>query len=264
MARTKHFGGGGGRGGSSYRGGQFQHRNNPLRTSILYLGFDRRGAGGNNRGNGRNGSSYSNNNDSNPRPSRFSNKRSRSRSPVRQSRFDNDSNDNKRPRTDHSRSSHVSLNSIHFLFDRHLNFRMNRLDIPILHQQMVMVCILNDHSTNLNLMECQHHLRRRPLQVIPIVDSIIKRAHIHRLIKCMVNHLNNHHFHPVHHHPRKILCFVLLIQLFYNETQRTFTSFSSLNTPRLFSFLIGSLFLSFSFILYHTSIACCFSCSFAF
>lgn len=154
MARTKHFGGGGGgRGRGGYRGGQFQHRENPRGISLSNLGFDRRGAGGNNHGSDRNGSSYGHSNNTNPRPSRFSNKRSRSRSPVRQSRFDNDSNDYKRPRTDHSRSSQVSQASVHFLFIRSFHFRMNLLGIPILHHPMEMVCILNDHNTNLNLME---------------------------------------------------------------------------------------------------------------
>jgi superfamily II DNA/RNA helicase len=84
MSRSKYFGGGGGRGGNSYRGG-----------------FDRRGGGNSNRS----GNSYNNNNNnSNARPTRFSNKRSRSRSPpARQSRFDNDY---KRPRTDSSHPTH--------------------------------------------------------------------------------------------------------------------------------------------------------------
>lgn len=95
MARSKYFGGGGNdRGRNNYRGG-----------------FDRRGGGPPNRPQDRN--TINNNNNHNSRPTRFSNKRSRSRSPpVRQSRFDNDSYEFKRPRTDSSRPSHVN----HFLF----------------------------------------------------------------------------------------------------------------------------------------------------
>ena len=67
------------------------------------LGYDRRNAGGSRGGNSFN---------SDPRPSRFSNKRSRSRSPpARPSRFDNNSygSDYKRARTDNAGPSHVSL-----------------------------------------------------------------------------------------------------------------------------------------------------------
>jgi len=78
---------------------------------FFYLGVDRRGGGGN-RTNDRN--NYNNNS----RPSRFSNKRSRSRSPpVRQSRFDNNShgNDYKRARTDNSRPPNVNFYYIIFI-----------------------------------------------------------------------------------------------------------------------------------------------------
>ncbi|UJR20848.1 hypothetical protein I4U23_023958 [Adineta vaga] len=83
MAKTKFFNNG--RGGGSYRGG-----------------FDRRNGMSGNRG----GNSYNN---SNPRPTRFGNKRSRSRSPpARPSRFDDNSyGNNKRPRTDQSRDDHT-------------------------------------------------------------------------------------------------------------------------------------------------------------
>jgi superfamily II DNA/RNA helicase len=97
MSKTKYFGGGGGRGGNSYRGSEFLK----LKISFLtiHLGFDRRGgmSGGNRNGN-------------NSQPTRFNNnnKRSRSRSPVRQSRFDN-GGDFKRPRTDNSRPPSVSF-----------------------------------------------------------------------------------------------------------------------------------------------------------
>ncbi len=115
MSRSKYFGGGSGRGrgGSNYRGGMFQCRHNSFQNCDIHLGFDRRGGNSGNRG----GSGYNNNN-GNPRPSRFSNKRSRSRSPpARQSRFDNNSNDNKRPRTDNSHPPNVSLYSIFFSSD---------------------------------------------------------------------------------------------------------------------------------------------------
>jgi superfamily II DNA/RNA helicase len=112
MSRSKYFGGGGGRGGNSYRGGMFQCRNNSFQNCTIYLGFDRRGGGNSNRS----GNSYNNNNNnnSNARPTRFSNKRSRSRSPpARQSRFDNDY---KRPRTDSSHPTHVSSYFIFIFF----------------------------------------------------------------------------------------------------------------------------------------------------
>lgn len=187
-------------------------RNNAFLILVVHLGFDRRGLGAGNRNNDRNGSSYGNN--TNPRPSRFSNKRSRSRSPpVRQSRFDNDSSDFKRPRTDHSRPSHVSLDSTYFISHAHLHFRMNLLDNLIPHQRMAMLCILNDPFKNLNRMDYHHH---HPLQqVILIVDSSIKRTHhiqlhrrFHPLIQYMVNRLNSPRSQQVHHHPpRRILCF---------------------------------------------------------
>ncbi|CAF1096454.1 unnamed protein product [Adineta ricciae] len=84
MARTKFFNNN--RNGSSYRGG-----------------FDRRNGMNGNRGAGGYSNSMSSN--GNSRPSRFNNKRSRSRSPPpRPSRFDdNYSSSYKRPRTEHSR-----------------------------------------------------------------------------------------------------------------------------------------------------------------
>ncbi|CAF1305343.1 unnamed protein product [Adineta steineri] len=88
MAKTKYFGNN--RGGNNYRGGH-----------------DRRNMSGN-RGGGNRGASNFNN--TNTRPTRFSNKRSRSRSPpVRTSRFDSTNaygTDIKRARTDTSRPSH--------------------------------------------------------------------------------------------------------------------------------------------------------------
>ena len=80
---------------------------------LFFLGFDRRGTM-NNRHDDRAGNSYG----GGARPTRFSNKRSRSRSPSsRPSRFDSrDSNgygshgnDYKRPRTDNPRSSNVNF-----------------------------------------------------------------------------------------------------------------------------------------------------------
>jgi hypothetical protein len=103
-----------------------------LKNCFIFSGIDRRGGGGGGNMNG-NRNAYNNNNNSergtynNSRPSRFSGKRSRSRSPVqsthkRPSRFDNpDTNgapsysshgsDYKRLRTDSSRPSHVRTNS---------------------------------------------------------------------------------------------------------------------------------------------------------
>lgn len=215
-----------------------------------------------NRNNDRNGSSYGNN--TNPRPSRFSNKRSRSRSPVRQSRFDNDSNDFKRPRTDHSRPSHVSFDSIYFFLNVSLHSRT--------HQRMVMVFILNDPIKNLNQMECHHHHLHQ--QVILTVDSTTKPLHIHHhrcihpRIQCMVNHLNSLHFHQVHHlHPRKILCFFFYEFIhFIMKYQRNILRFSlSLNT--LLVYFLCLLFLFFLLLLFHTYIThhhffVVFSCSF--
>ncbi len=176
---------------------------------MIYLGFDRRGGG--NSGN-RNGTNYNNNNNTtNPRPSRFSNKRSRSRSPVRPSRFDNNSNGNdfKRARTDSARPSHVSLYCIFSKFYHRYTFRMNLLNILIQHQPMEPEFIHNEHIKNLNQTEQQHHLvhhyHHHP-QLILIVDFIIKWLHIHhhqctrQAIKCMHPHPNNHHYHQVHPH----------------------------------------------------------------
>ncbi|CAF1347441.1 unnamed protein product [Rotaria magnacalcarata] len=83
MSKTRYFGSGNGRGGSTYRGS-----------------FDRR-----NGGVARTGNNFSANN--NTRHTRFSEKRSHSRSPSRQSRFDSNStgNDFKRARTDNARPS---------------------------------------------------------------------------------------------------------------------------------------------------------------
>jgi len=88
MARSKYFGNGGNdRGRNNYRGG-----------------FDRRAGGG-----GPPPSRPTSNNNHSSRPTRFSNKRSRSRSPpVRQSRFDNDSYEFKRPRTDNNSRDYSS------------------------------------------------------------------------------------------------------------------------------------------------------------
>jgi hypothetical protein len=97
-----------------------------------------------------------NNFNNNPRPSRFSNKRSRSRSPpARTSRFDTNSygTDYKRPRTDNSRPSQVSLSRTFSLFYIKFKFRMNLLDILMHHQSMVMVCNPNDHIKDLNQMQ---------------------------------------------------------------------------------------------------------------
>lgn len=205
MSRNKYFGGGGRGGGGGYRGGQLQSGSDSFLTRAISLGFDRRGGGASNRGNDRNGSSYGNS--SNPRPSRFSNKRSRSRSPVRQSRFDNSSTDYKRPRTEHSRPPHVSLFSTFLLPNQTFPFRM---DTPIPRQRMVTVCIRNDRIKNLNRMVHQHH-HRRP-QVILTVDSLIKQPHIHpprcirQHIRCMANR-PNHRSRQVHHHHREINCF---------------------------------------------------------
>ena len=99
-----------------------------MSNCFIFSGIDRRGGGGNMNGT-RN--AYNNNERgtyNNSRPSRFSGKRSRSRSPVqsthkRPSRFDNpDTNgapsysshgsDYKRLRTDSSRPSHVRINSL--------------------------------------------------------------------------------------------------------------------------------------------------------
>lgn len=88
MAKTRYFSGGTGRGGSNFRGG-----------------IDRRNLGiGGTRFNDRSGHNYNNNS----RPSRFSNKRSRSRSPIRVTRFDNNSrgNDYKRSRVEDSYPQH--------------------------------------------------------------------------------------------------------------------------------------------------------------
>ncbi|CAF1357737.1 unnamed protein product [Rotaria sordida] len=95
MAKTKYFGNNSSaRGGHNYRGG-----------------LDRRNGIGGPRNNDRNANNFNNNNNNNntARPTRFSNKRSRSRSPpTRPSRFDNNSHgtDYKRARTDNSRPTH--------------------------------------------------------------------------------------------------------------------------------------------------------------
>jgi hypothetical protein len=93
MGKTRYFGGGSGRGGNSYRGGLL------IRIKIIFLKIT--------LGRGR-GGGMGNRNGSTARPTRFGTKRSRSRSPVRQSRFDN-GNDFKRPRTDNSGPTQVIL-----------------------------------------------------------------------------------------------------------------------------------------------------------
>ena len=121
MGRGRYFGNNssGNRGGN-YRGGKFNeemiHRND-LNIFLASLGGVRRGDGSYHTNASRGG--YNNTTTStNPRPSRFSAKRSRSPSPSRSnysrpSRFDsrepNGTHDYKRPRTDSSRAPHVSF-----------------------------------------------------------------------------------------------------------------------------------------------------------
>lgn len=114
---------------------------------VFLLGLDRRN-GGHSRNNDRNGNNFGNNhnNSNGTRPTRFSNKRSRSRSPppTRPSRFDNNSfgNDFKRARTDNSRPSNVSSHeNFHSLENNLFKFRMNLFEVLILHQPTVSQCI---------------------------------------------------------------------------------------------------------------------------
>lgn len=144
---------------------------------------------------------------------------------------------------------------------------MNLLDILIHQQRMVMVCILNDHIKNLNLMEQQYHQHHLP--VILIVDFTIKCRHIHhqhRCIRQLTKCMPNHPYHQVHlhHHKSIIYCFINSTILRSNMKD-TWCFFFCLKIF-LSYFLFSSSSLVHTYIAHHSlfSLFCCCCCSYSF
>lgn len=213
------------------------------------LGFDRRAPPSQTRHDDRNGTS-------NGRPTRFSNKRSRSRSPpARPSRFDNrdsnssynyssHNNDYKRLRTDHSRPSHVMQRSV---LQRTSVESISVCSRTIHHVTVIhpRAMVISMHIPKLQL------LRPMPILTLHFTITLLRFLHhrsIQVLIRCIHHHLRHHRrwqqlpHRPCHrlnlhllflqvHHPRKFsfdqkdYLFSLLIQFDCAFIYRLLSSF---------------------------------------